>query len=380
MIQFIQTVLLAFQIKNIKLENGEMLDIVQEQKLLLDEMVLREPEKVKKLKKQKNQLIAQQEGVKGELENLRKSNDKLKNEMERNTEEIGRLTCELERVKADVDEKDEMNCALKGEINLLKKMVEEMTKREIENKERYHSKEKQAAELEEEISKQHSICYEKQSRIVELERDLQGLENIQKEKDLEIHDLKKELDSLTCHVAASIVKIATSNALRTEAFKTELAEVQRKNMEQCEKIDSLTEANKEISNKVKELQKHNEEYEAAIKSSEKQLEEAKTEGRAKTEQLQEMVDANYDLLLINGKLNEEITVQNEQLVRMEENLRDIVRMCAAEKRKNDDLIDNMRVIENKMRSVEESMEVGIKLKKTIFQRVMSRFRMKENSS
>ena len=374
MMQFIQTVLLAFQIKNIKLENGEMLDIVQQQKLLIDELVLREPEKVKKLKKQKNQLIAQQEGVKGELESLRKSNDKFKNELERNTEKIGRLTIELERVRADVDEKDEMNSALKGEVNLLKKMVEEMTKREIEYKEGYTSKEKQVAELEEEISKQHSICSEKQSRIVELERDLQGLQNIQKEKDFEIHDLKKELDSLTCQVAASVVKIATSNAFRTEAFKTELAEVQRKNMEQCKKIDLLTEVNKEISNKVKQLQKHNEEYEAAIKSSEKQLEEAKTEGRAKTEQLQEMVDANRDLLLINGNLNEEITVQNEQLVRMEENLRDIVKMCAAEKRKNDDLIDNMRVIENKLKKVEDTVENGIKLKKTIFQRVMSRFR------
>ena len=61
-----------------------------------------------------------------------------------------------------------------------------------------------------------------------------GLENIEKEKDLNIQDLKKNLDTLTCQVSASVVKIATTHAFRTEAFA---AEMQMKNTEQTEKLN-----------------------------------------------------------------------------------------------------------------------------------------------
>ena len=366
--------------KNLTADKDELIDVLGKQKIIIDELILREPEKVKKLKQQKNSLAAKQDDLNAEMKSLKMSSDKMKRVMEEKAEEVECLMRELKMARADCDEKAHVNAALTEEISILQKILKEKKEEEVVNEEKFQFAENQVNKLQKNISILKFSSSEKDSTILKLEEDLKIMKRSHVMKDDELVNLKKKIEVLARQVAFSVVQIATKYAVDTEQFELEITELRKKNIKQSDEMESLKLINAEINDKVTLLNEHVKKYETARKLNEERLKEAEKEVEYKLVQLKDIVNANKELLNVNKTLNEEIKLQDERIINMEEKMRDIMKFCSIERKRNEDILDGMRLVQFKMKVMEDSIVDEQRMKKSTLRRLISRFQCSGSSN
>ena len=402
--------------KGLEKEKQKLAHILKSQTALTDELILREPEKVKKFKRQRNELITANEKLENELDRKKIDGEQLREVIEQQSNESEKLMVELKDAKMEKEQKEIENGELKKEIELLKKAlklrkIEDAAKEESCRQMKYqiHQLEYKKASLEKDSA-------EKQIIISKFKVDLKSMEDCILEKDIEIWNLKQEVEEAGVEVVGSVVSIAINNAVKTEEDNLKIQNLLKKNATLVKKVELLIHERDELQGQLlilessfAESEERLKEAEATIEIEKKRLEEAHRdnseaqdsinefraalkhadmhatevdrrwkEAEEKKELLgsnfKELAKANIDLLQVNRRMNEECKAQEERLMNIDEKLRDVVNMCSEEKQKNEMLIDQLRFVENQMKEMQELMNQNKKKKKRLMRRFMSRFR------
>ena len=402
--------------KGLEKEKQKLAHILKSQTALTDELILREPEKVKKFKRQRNELITANEKLENELDRKKIDGEQLREVIEQQSNESEKLMVELKDAKMEKEQKEIENGELKEEIELLKKALE---LRKIEDAAKEESCRQMKYQIHQLVYKKASLekdSAEKQIIISKFKVDLKSMEDCILEKDIEIWNLKQEVEEAGVEVVGSVVSIAINNAVKTEEDNLKIQNLLTKSATLVNKVELLIHERDELQGQLlilesrfAESEERLKEAEATIEIEKKRLEEAQrdnseaqdsinefraalkhadmhaTEAERRWKEveeekellgsnLKELAKANIDLLQVNRRMNEECKAQEERLINIDEKFHDVVNMCSEEKQKNEMLIDQLRFVENQMKEMQELMNQNKKKKKNLMRRFMSTFR------
>ena len=397
-------------------EKQKLAQILKSQTAITDELILREPEKVKKLKRQRNELMAAKEKFEKELDRMKIHGEKMGEVIEQQSNESEKLMDELKHAEIEKKHKDIENCELKEENELLKRALEQRKIEDAAMKESCRQMKNQIHQLEYEKASLEKDSSQKQIIISKFKEDLKSMEDCILEKDIEIWNLKQEVEEAGDEVVSSVVSMAIKNAVKSEEDDVKFQSLLKKNAALSEKVELLVHEKEELQGKLlilesrvakseeslkeaeitieiekerlKEAQRDNSEAQDRIKELGAALKDAdmhatEAEGRLKDAEqekellrsnFKELAKANIDLLQVNRKMNYEFKAQEERLLDIDKKFHDIVNMCSEERQKNEILIDQLRFVENQMKEMEDLINQNKKKKKNLMRGLISRFR------
>ena len=377
------------------MEKGKFLQLLKNQTSIEDDLVHVEPEKMKKVKRQRNKMIENQEKMKEHFERLNTSGEEVKDVLKVRNNGAGLALKQAKKQEADGKQMDWTE-----RIKSLERKLEQMRKEEGSNYEAL-----------EETVHQHYRRHQKQLRkeeqirnsaeaekISDLESCIRNMENSLSEKELEIWNLRQFLKDAGFHVANSIANIVTRSAVKIGNLQRENEELRERQKllenriyeyDQELQVDS-TKMVHEVMNgarsKIDRTQKKLCEAPACIRSAkfnanvmEKKWREAEEEKNILINYLKEITIAKSDLLKANYSLNEEVKLQDERLLVIEEKFENIEEICSQEKTRNQTVVDGMKSIENKVKGIQDLMSNGKKRRKNIIQRFIARSRNRNDN-
>ena len=393
-----------------------MAQILKSQTAITDELILREPEKVKKFKRQRNEMMAAKEKLEEHLDRMKIDGDKMREVIVQQSNESEKLMDELKHATMEKKHKDIENGELKEENELLKRALEQRKIEDAAMKESCRQMKNQIHQLEYEKASLEKDSAQKQIIISKFKEDLKSIEDCILEKDIEIWNLKQEVEEAGDEVVSSVVSMAIKNAVKTEEDDVTFQSLLKKNAALSEKVELLVHEKEELQGKLfvvesrvakseeslkeaettieiekerlKEAERDNSEAQDRIKELRTALKDAdmhatEAEGRLKDAEqekellrsnFKELAKANIDLLQVNRKMNYEFKAQEERLIDIDEKFHGIVNMCSEEKQKNEMLIDQLKFVENQMKEMEDLMNQIKKKKKNLMRGLISRFR------
>ena len=397
-------------------EKQKLAQILKSQTAITDELILREPEKVKKFKRQRNEMMAAKEKLEEDLDRMKIDGDKMREVIVQQSNEFEKLMDELKHATMEKKHKDIQNGELKEENKLLKRALEQGKIEDAAMKESCRQMKNQIHQLEYEKASLEKDSAQKQIIISKFKEDLKSMEDCILEKDIEIWNLKQGVEEAGDEVVNSVVSMAIKIAVKTEEDDVKFQSLLKKNAALSEKVEMLIhekeelqgqrlilescvveseERFKEASTKIeiekerlKEAGRDNSEAQDRIKElgaalqdadmhateAERRLKDAEQEKELLRSNFKELAKANIDLLQVNRKMNYEFKAQEERLIDIDEKFHDIVNMCSEERQKNKMLIEQLKSVENQMKEMEDLINENKKKKKSLVRRFISRFK------
>ena len=410
----------SFQVQS---EKGNVVETLQSQESIINELIAREPEKVKKLKIQRNQLLSQQETLTNKLQNSDLNNQKIVNE-------IDKLNSELKQEK---DEKEEISFRMTEQIDDLKKMISQKDKYVAKQKKILHltqhrnnSLMEEELQLKELLTQKDAINFKLKDQIETLKQQMEKKEmkNIiqeeecklwkhrvsiliaedfksqedSREKDKIINKLKEEINTKEIQICSIQQQVASSRDIVAQTI-TQMtiksaqgvvqAEQMIKQMENENHIFKLKATN--LQEELNDSRKRINETEAKFHDAEAKLHDAEAIAATKlldiqselkdavekrqmiTEMLHTSENAKSQLVDVNKRMKEEISVQNEKVAEMEIKIQSIMKMLKEEMKRNKKLIEEISRVESHMHTIEEEMDKPKRKKKSRTRRLFRYF-------
>ena len=397
--------------------------MLQSQKLIIDELILREPEKVKKLKMQRNELIQREDKLKNELDKMDWSNQMMQSTIEN-------LQSELRQEKAEKDAKEEMN-ASKSKQNFdfksaisEKDMEEARLREELQRTqtslrnldgERFHLKQLQAqneednqklrdeiadlkGELEvkrnaqkiqenecESLKETVSLLFESELKAKadanEKGRTVCALKEELLGNEIKISNLEQQITDYLSQVSESVVETAIVKAkhiIEQDKLMMQMENEKNAFKSEVKRLEAnLKQAETRISDCNVLLQETEAKAEKNLNEAQLELNEAEKKRKVMMEMLQAAVNAKDELIKVNLKMKEEVFIQDERIAEMEEKIQSILHMSASDKKTNEALVNEITWLEDKMKNMENEMS-NKKNKKNRFRRFFATFRQHSN--
>ena len=369
---------------------------------------MREPEKVKRLKAQKNELVKQQEKLKAEVLGVDNANKKMNNTIEKLRTELAQAEMEKNEEITKNSMKDEVILHMEGII----------TGKEIEEaimKEDCVLKEQNFAE---ECSRQKTLIAEQEKtksmlekEITDLRKDLveKGQENETKRRKCEklaitsqnlvydvlkaknvaaergrtISSLKKEIlekniETKNLHQSLEDGRAETAKTLCAMAIKNAAKELEDESrfIQMEIEIEGLTANFKELQGKLDEAHLAQKESEAKMCENEAraakkleelgiELNEAERKKAVIDEQLDAAEKANSEVTAVNRRMKEQISMQEERISGMEDEIQSMLEACEDEKKRNEELMDYIDELKNQKEMLEEQIMMKKKKKRRV---------------
>ena len=401
----------SFQVQS---EKGNVVETLQSQESIINELIAREPEKVKKLKIQRNQLLSQQETLTNKLQNSDLNNQKIVNE-------IDKLNSELKQEK---DEKEDISFRMTEQIDDLKKMISQKDKYVAKQKKILHltqhrnnSLMEEELQLKELLTQKDAINFKLKDQIETLKQQMEKKEmkNIiqeeecklwkhrvsiliaedfksqedSREKDKIINKLKEEINTKEIQICSIQQQVASSRDIVAQTI-TQMtiksaqgvvqAEEMIKQIENENHIFKLKATN--LQEELNDSRKRINETEAKFHDAEAKLHDAEAIAATKlldiqselkdavekrqmiTEMLHTSENAKSQLVDVNKRMKEEISMQNEKVAEMEIKIQSIMKMLKEEMKRNKKLIEEISRVESHMHTIEEEMDTPKRKKKS----------------
>ena len=407
----------TFYINLLQIQDGkeDLIDMVQKQKVIINELLMREPEKVKKLKLQKRELLQQQQTLKNQFENSELDNkkmaieiEKLKSELKDAREENKVLHEETNQLKAKISNKDQalakqkeilestqqsysnlaeekvqlksflaekdlINCKLRDEILQLREYLEESKKANNMQKEVCEQLKETVLILFEGEVKVKAENNRKETTINKLQEDI-------KMKDIQIWNIQQDMEEFKDKLAKSIAEIAITSSqkvvdtdemilhlgIERDALKQKVISLEG-DMDDAKK--GINEAGSKLHDAEATLHEVKAKYREAETTAGNKLIEAEAEVKAAgkeraviMEMLHASESAKSELTDVNRRMQKEISIQDEKIAAMEATIQKIMTMAKTETKRNENLIQGIGGVENRMQTIEGKMNQRTKSK------------------
>ena len=372
--------------------------MLHKQKVIIDEFLLREPEKVKKLKVQRNDLMQQNEKLTSELAHSRDDMESMKGTIEK-------LSCDLERARVDRDGEIAKSSIKDEAVLKLHTMIADKEEKEAHFNKQLALKElkfvQEAARQKAALSEQEKATSTLQNEITQLENDLVMKEQMNEIKDNIREQLGSTIQSLISD-GLRLKRVAAERATTISMLKEEITKKdgETRNLNKCLEdgrnetakalcqlvIDNATkqlqdesrffQVETEINTLNDKLEKSQERIVAAkqaqeraqalmceqeekaadrLRQAEAELNEAQRKKRTVKEMLHAAVEAKNEVMQVNRRMKELAWMQDDRIVEMESKIEDITSMCASEKGRNEKLIGEIAGLAKQIVDMEEQM-------------------------
>ena len=374
-------------------------EVLNYQQDMADELVQREPEKVKKLKRQKKELTDKCEEKEEQLEGMKKTLQEMKvafESKETENKEIKEAMLELN------DENSLLKARLKEKENNLFKKEDEILDLEHE-----------AEELKNKTQKDQTCIAQQASVICNQEATIEQMEVDAVKKDLRIWGLKQEMKEANTKVIKEVAEITVQNVIREAGDMAQMLNLENKNVSLRSEIESLMQKTERLEKLVTELQDNAQKIAATAESkirvmadeiqgatkraetSEKMTNELEsclnetTESLAKAMEQIEVTMQEKDAILVslkekdqalkwqlreNKQIRYEVDIQDTRIENMAARLKNIAEICFGTPELHGGSEERLDQMIERIKGMQETLaKVEVK-KKPFVKRLFKRFR------
>ena len=374
-------------------------EVLNYQQDMADELVQREPEKVKKLKRQKKELTDKCEEKEEQLEGMKKTLQEMKvafESKETENKEIKEAMLELN------DENSLLKARLKEKENNLFKKEDEILDLEHE-----------AEVLKNKMQKDQTCIAQQASVICNQEATIEQMEVDAVKKDLRIWGLKQEMKEANTKVIKEVAVITVQNVIREAGDMAQMLNLENKNVSLRSEIESLMQKTERLEKLVTELQDNAQKIAATAESkirvmadeiqgatkraetSEKRANELEsclnetTESLAKAMEQIEVAMQEKDAILVslkekdqalkwqlceNKQMRYEVDIQDMRIENMAARLKNIAEICFGTPELHGGSEERLDQMIERIKGMQETLaKVEVK-KKPFVKRLFKRFR------
>ena len=367
-------------------------EVLNYQQDMADELVQREHEKVKKLKRQKKEMTDKCEEKEKQLEEIKKTLEEMKvafKSKETENKEIKEAMLEL---------KSE-NIKLLSENSHLKARLEErennLFKKEEENLNLKHEVE----ELKNKMQKDQTCVAQQASVICNQGATIEQMEVDADKKDLRIWELKQEMKEANTKVNKEVAEITVQNVIREAGDKAQILNLESKNVSLRSEIESLMQKTEWLEKLVTEMQDNAQKMAAtaetkiekmadqmqrtekslvyinfAFADAQEHIVVTNQEKEAVSERLRERDQALNRQLNLNNQLRQDIDTRNDLIQKLGERVGGFVKILMGEPGANEGIIHKVDQMKGKIDSIQEKVSKIEAKKKSFGKRMLGRFR------
>ena len=227
-------------------------EVLNYQQDMADELVQREPEKVKKLKRQKKELIDKCEEIEEQLEGMKKTLQEMK--------------VAFESKETENKEIKEAMLELNDENSLLKARLKEKENNIFKKEDEILDLEHEAEELKNTMQKDQTCVGQQASVICKQGAKIEQMEVDAVKKDLRIWGLKQKMKEANTKVIKEVAEITVQNVIREAGDMAQMSNLENKNVSLRSEIESLMQKTEWLEKLVTEL-RDNAHYMAATAES-----------------------------------------------------------------------------------------------------------------
>eukprot|EP00795_Rhopilema_esculentum_P013053 gene13053-3829_t len=220
------------EINDLKIQMEGLTEVLNYQQDMADELVQREPEKVKKLKRQKKELTDKCQEKEKQLEKMKKSLQEIKFAFESKETENKEIKEAILELKGE-------NIKLLSENSLLEGRFEEKENNLFKKEEKIADLELEIVELKNKMQKDQTCIARQASIISNLEATIEQKEIDAVKKDLRIWELKQEMKEANTKVIKEVAEITVKNVIREAGDKAQILNLENKNISLRSEIESL---------------------------------------------------------------------------------------------------------------------------------------------
>ena len=214
-------------------------EVLNYQQDMADELVQREPEKVKKLKRQKKELTDKCEEKEEQLEGMKKTLQEMK--------------VAFERKETENKEIKEAMLELNDENSLLKARHKERENNLFKKEDEILDLEHEIEELKNKMQKDQACVAQQASVICNQEATIEQMEVDAVKKDLRIWGLKQKMKEANTKVIKEVAEITVKNVIREAGDKFQILNLENKNVSLRSEIESLMQKTEWLEKLVTEL-------------------------------------------------------------------------------------------------------------------------------
>ena len=391
-----------FQVRN---QKGKVVEMLKSQESIINELIAREPEKVKKLKNQRNDLLRQQETLQNKLQSSDFNNQKMVNEIEKLKSEVRqekeekdeisiRMNDKIDKLKRTISYKDEHVAKQKGILHLTRERNKDLVEEEVRLKEVLAEKDAINCIMKDEIEKLKEKLDEKEKMNVKQEEECQRLkesvsiliaddlkskaESNQNQKmihklqegllaqSIQLWSIQQQMVSSSSIVAQTIAQMTIKSAQGVVHAEETFKQIKNEHQVLQHKATTLQDEVDDSQKRINEAQVELHEAEAKVheaeaiaverlKDFERELKEAEKKRAIIMDMLQASESAKAELIHVNRKMKEDISVQNEKITEMEIKIQSIVKMLEEEVKRNKALIEEISRVNSQMQTIEEEL-------------------------
>ena len=374
-------------------------EVLNYQQDMADELVQREPEKVKKLKRQKKELVDKCEEKNEQLERMEKGLQEMK--------------VAFERKETENKEIKEAMLELNDENSLLKARLKERENNLFKKEDEILDLEHEIEELKNKMQKDQTCVAQQASVICKQGATIEQMEADAVKKDLRIWGLKQEMKEANTKVIKEVAEITVKNVIREAGDKFQILNLENKNVSLRSEIESLMQKTEWLEKLVTELRDNAhymagtaeskiremaDEIEGATKraeTSEKRANELESchnetiESLAKAMEQVEVTMQEKDAILVslkekdqalkwqrreNKQMRYEVDVQDMRVENMAVRLKNIAEICFGTPELNGGSEERLDQMIERIKGMQETLaKVGVR-KKPFVKRLFKRFR------
>ena len=214
-------------------------EVLNYQQDMADELVQREPEKVKKLKRQKKELTDKCEEKEEQLEGMKKKLQEMK--------------VAFERKETENKEIKEAMLELNDENSLLKARLKEKENNLFKKEDEILDLEHEIEELKNKMQKDQTCVAQQASVICNQEATIEQMEVDAVKKDLRIWGLKQKMKEANTKVIKEVAEITAKNVIREAGDKFQILNLENKNVSLRSEIESLMQKTEWLEKLITEL-------------------------------------------------------------------------------------------------------------------------------
>ena len=397
--------------------------MLKSQESIINELIAREPEKVKKLKNQRNDLLRQQETLQNKLQSSDFNNQKMANEIEKLKSEVRqekeekdeisiRMNDQIDKLKRTILNKNEYVAKQKGILHLTQERNKDLVEEEVRLKEVLAEKDAINCIMKDEIEKLKEKLDEKEKMNVKQEEECQRLkesvsiliaddlkskaESNQNQKmihklqegllaqSIQLWSIQQQMVSSSSIVAQTIAQMTIKSAQGVVHAEETFKQIKNEHQVLQHKATTLQDEVDDSQKRINEAQVELHEAEAKVRQAEaitakrlkdfeRELKEAEKKRAIIMDMLQASESAKAELIHVNRKMKEDISVQNEKITEMEIKIQSIVKMLEEEVKRNKALIEEISRVSSQMQTIEEELGKRERKKKSRVRRLSRYF-------
>ena len=367
-------------------------EVLNYQQDMADELVQREPEKVKKLKRQKKELTDKCEEKEKQLEEMKKTLEEMKVAFESKETENKEIKEAMLELKSE-------NIKLLSENSHLKARLEEtennLFKKDDENLNLKHEVE----ELKNKMQKDQTCVAQQASVICNQGATIEQMEVDADKKDLRIRELKQEMKEANTKVNKEVAEITVRDVIREAGHKFQILNLESKNVSLRSEIESLMQKTEWLEKLVTEMQDNAQKMAAtaetkieemadqmqrtekslvyvnfAFADAQEHIVVTNQEKEAVSERLRERDQALNRQLNVNNQLRQDIDTRNDLIQKLGERVGGFVKILMGEPGANEGIIHKVDQMKGKIESIQEKVLKIEAKEKSFGKRMLGRFR------